>query len=70
MPVVTVKRKVGGKKKTSTAKSLVSRELALALQDVKKGRVSLRFTTTEEGLRWLHRYAKKTKSRKRAKKMA
>lgn len=61
---------VEGKKITLTPKSLVDRELALALEDVRKGRVSPAFDTVKESLRWLHAEVKKAKGKKRAKKMA
>lgn len=61
---------VDGKKITLTPKSLIDRELALALEDVKKGRVSPTFDAVEESLRWLHAEVKKVKNKKRAKKMA
>ena len=62
--------KVEGKKITLTPKSLIDRELALALQDVKKGRLSPTFVTATDGIRWLNAEAKKSRSKKRAKKMA
>jgi AbrB family looped-hinge helix DNA binding protein len=46
--------KVEGKKITLTPKTLIDRELARALADVKAGRLSPRFATAAEGLRWLH----------------
>jgi bifunctional DNA-binding transcriptional regulator/antitoxin component of YhaV-PrlF toxin-antitoxin module len=60
--------RVEGKKITLTPKSVIDHELRLALQDVKKGRVSPTFTTAAEGIHWLN--AKAKKSKKRAKKMA
>ena len=62
--------RVEGKKITLTPKNVIDHELGLALQDVKKGRVSPTFTTAAEGIRWLNAEAKKSKNRKRAKKMA
>lgn len=50
---------VEGKKITLTPKSLVDRELALALEDVKKGRVSPAFSSAAEGIRWLNAPGKK-----------
>lgn len=51
--------KIEGKKITLTPKSLIDRELALALEDVKAGRLSPRFDTVTKSLRWLHAEAKK-----------
>ena len=45
-------------------------ELALALQDVKKGRVSPNFTAAAEGIQWRNAEAKKRNGKKRAKTMA
>lgn len=42
-----------GKKITLTPKSLIDRELALALEDMRAGRLSPIFTNTEDGIRWL-----------------
>ena len=50
---------------TLTPKSLIDRELALALEDVKRGRVSPTFDTVEESLRWLMK-GKRRRSRKKA----
>ena len=62
--------RVEGKKITLIPKSVIDHELALALQDVKKGRLSPTFTTAAEGIRWLNAAAKKRGRKKRAKKMA
>ena len=51
--------KVEGAKITLTPKSLVDRELALALDDVRKGRVYGPFTTVPELMRSLKRRAKR-----------
>ncbi len=60
--------KVEGKKITLTPKSLVDRELALALEDVRKGRVVGPFKSASEMLADLHkRVARHQKRRKRAK---
>ena len=71
----SVRRKVGltvgdlleasveGKKITLTPKSVVDRELALALEDVKKGRVYGPYRSVKEIVRSLHRET--TRSRKR-----
>ena len=58
------------KKIILTPKSIIRRELGLALRDVKKGRLSPIFTTAAEGIRWLDAEAKKSRSRKRTEKMA
>ncbi|KKU03888.1 MAG: Transcriptional regulator, AbrB family [Candidatus Giovannonibacteria bacterium GW2011_GWA2_45_21] len=58
--------KVEGKKITLTPKSLIDRELSLALEDVKAGRLSPVFSTAEAGLRWLHAGVKKVHSKKPA----
>jgi AbrB family looped-hinge helix DNA binding protein len=67
---VSVREKVGlavgdlleasfeGEKITLTPKSVVDRELALALKDVKKGRVYGPFLSAKEAVRSLHREAK------------
>ena len=62
--------RVEGKKITLTPKSVIDRELSLALQDVRKGRLSPTFTTAAEGIQWLNAEAKKRRSKKRVKKMA
>ena len=62
--------RVEGKKITLTPKSVIDRELGLALQDVRKGRLSPTFTTAAEGIQWLNAEAKKRRSKKRVKKMA
>ena len=62
--------RVEGKKITLIPKSVIDHELALALQDVKKGRLSPTFTTAADGIQWLNAEAKKRKGKKRAKKMA
>ena len=61
---------MAGKKITLTPKSLIYRDLALALQDVKKGRLSPTFVTATDGIRWLNAEAKKSRRKKRAKTMA
>lgn len=62
--------KVEGNKITLTRKNLIDRELALALHDVKRGRLSPTFVTPAEGIRWLSAEVKKRRSKKRVKKMA
>ena len=52
--------KVQGKKITLTPKRLIDRELALALEDVKKGRVYGPFKSVKEMLRSLHGKKSKT----------
>ena len=52
---------VEGKKITLTPKSFVDRELALALEDVRKGRVYGPFSSAKEVIRSLHREAKKSR---------
>lgn len=55
--------RVEGKKITLTPKSVIDQELGLALQDVKKGRLSPTFTTAVEGIRWLNAEAKKSRNK-------
>ena len=62
--------RVEGKKITLTPKRVIDEELALALRDVKKGRLSPTFTTVAEGIRWLNGKAVTSRSNKRTKKMA
>ena len=62
--------RVEGKRITLTPKNIIDHELALALQDVKKGRTSPIFTTAVEGIRWLNAEGKKRRGKKRVKKMA
>ncbi len=71
----SVRRKVGlavgdlleanveGKKIILTPKSVVDRELALALEDVRKGRVFGPFSSAREVIRSLHREAKKLRKK-------
>ena len=54
---------VEGKKITLTPKSVVDRELALALEDVRKGRVYGPFSSAKEVIQSLHREAKKLRKR-------
>jgi len=54
---------VEGKKITLTPKSVVDRELALALEDVRKGRVYGPFSSAKEAIQSLHREAKKLRKR-------
>ena len=54
---------VEGKKITLTPKSVVDRELALALEDVRKGRVYGPFSSAKEMIQSLHREAKKLRKR-------
>ena len=54
---------VEGKKITLTPKSVVDRELALALEDVRKGRVYGPFSSAREVIQSLHREAKKLRKR-------
>jgi AbrB family looped-hinge helix DNA binding protein len=54
---------IEGKRITLTPKSVVDREIALALEDVKKSRVYGPFTSAEEAIRSLHREAKKLRKR-------
>lgn len=54
---------VEGKKITLTPKSVVDRELALALEDVRKGRVYGPFSSAKEVIQSLHREAKKQRKR-------
>lgn len=52
---------VQGRKITLTPKSLVDRELARALEDVRKGRVHGPFRSAKEAIGFLHRSRKKPK---------
>ena len=52
-----------GKKITLTPKSVVDREIALALEDVKKGRVYGPFSSAKEAIRSLHREAKRLRKK-------
>jgi len=52
-----------GKRITLTPKSVVDREIALALEDVKKGRVYGPFSSAKEAIRSLHREAKRLKKK-------
>ena len=54
---------VEGKKITLTPKTVVDRELALALEDVKKGRVYGPFSSAKEMIRSLHQEAKRPRKR-------
>ena len=54
---------VEGKKITLTPKSVVDRELALALEDVRKGRVYGPFSSAKELIQSLHREAKKLRKK-------
>ena len=54
--------KVQGKKITLTPKSVIERELALALEDIKKGRVYGPFRSVKEMLRSLHGARRRTKA--------
>jgi AbrB family looped-hinge helix DNA binding protein len=54
---------VEGKKITLTPKSVVDRELALALEDVRKGRVYGPFSSAKEVIQSLHREAKKLRKK-------
>ncbi len=57
--------KVEGKKITLTPKSLIDRELELALEDVRKGRTAGPFDTVEEMLKHLHRQVRQYRRKKR-----
>jgi AbrB family looped-hinge helix DNA binding protein len=50
--------KVEGKKITLSPKSIIDRELALALENVKAGRLSPIFNTAEAAIAYLHRAVK------------
>ena len=54
---------VEGKKITLTPKSVVDRELALALEDMKKGRVYGPFSSAKAMIRSLHQEAKRSRKR-------
>ena len=55
--------RVEGKKITLTPKSVVDRELALALEDVKQGRIYGPYLSAKEIIRSLHREAKRSRKR-------
>jgi AbrB family looped-hinge helix DNA binding protein len=55
--------KVQGGKITLTPKSIVDRELALALEDVKKGRVYGPFSSAKDMIRSLHQETKRPRKR-------
>ncbi len=54
---------VRGKKISFTPKSVVDREFALALDEMKKGRVYGPFSSAKEVIRSLHREARRTRKR-------
>ena len=54
------------KKIILTPKSVIDHEPGLALQDVKKGRLSPAFSTAGKGIRWLNAEAKKKRAKKEA----
>lgn len=54
---------IEGEKITLIPKSVVDRELALALEDVKKSRVYGPFSSAKEAVRSLHREAKKLQNK-------
>lgn len=58
--------KVEGKKITLTPKSIIDRELALALEDARKGRTYGPFDSAEAMLRDLHRRVAQHRKRKKA----
>ena len=58
--------KVEGRKITLTPKSVVDRELALALEDVRKGRVIGPFTSAKDMLADLHKRVVQHQKRKKA----
>ena len=58
--------KVEGRKITLTPKSVVDRELARALEDVRKGRVIGPFTSAKEMLTDLHKRVAQHQKRKKA----
>jgi len=58
--------KAEGKKITLTPKSLIDRELALALEDVRKGRIYGPFNTVEELMRSLKQEVEKKRRRTRS----
>lgn len=55
---------VEGERITLTPKSVVDRELALALEDVKKGRVYGPYRSVEEVISSLHRETKRSRNPK------
>ena len=48
---------------TLTPKSIIDREIAMGLDDIKKGRVSPVFTSAKSLIRHLHREARKLKKK-------
>lgn len=58
--------KVTGKLITLTPKGVVDRELALALDDVRKGRVHGPFDTAKEAIAFLHRSPKRRQTKKKS----
>ena len=54
---------VEGKKITLTPKTVVDRELALALEDLKKGRVYGPFSSAKAMIRSLHQEVKRSRKR-------
>lgn len=73
----SVRRKVGlvvgdvleaevtGKKITLTPKSVIDRDLAIALAEVRQGKGYGPFKTAQEGIRFLHRKARELKKKTR-----
>ncbi len=55
---------VEGKKITLTPKGVVDRELALALEDVRKGRLHGPFNTAKDAIAFLHKSAKRRRAAK------
>ena len=62
--------RVEGKKITLTPKGLIDRELALALEDVRKGRTVGPFNTVEEMLKHLHKQVRQYQGKKKRAKSA
>ena len=54
---------VGDLLEARVEKSVIDHELGLALQDVKKGRLSPTFAAAADGIRWLNAEAKKSRSK-------
>ena len=56
---------VTGKKITLTPKSVIDRDLAIALAEVRQGKGYGPFKTAQEGIRFLHRKARELKKKTR-----
>ena len=57
--------KLQGKNITLTPKSVIDRDLAIALAEVRQGKAYGPFKTAQEGIRFLHRKARELKKKTR-----